>query len=224
MTVTADAASRRVVEPALATTRRLRGLAAIGWPAGHLAGELRVSPVTVRRLTTGQDRVTSGIAARIERLYDDLQHSLGPSPKTRIAAADRGYDPPAAWDGDTIADPSARPQAVHASLTAVPSPPASSSGRHRSARLPQPATAGAQHPLKSARPRDEFPCERDPEAWFPDSSDMAAIAAAKTGCSICPARASCLEFALASGQRWGVWGGLSEDERSEERRRRLRAS
>ncbi len=36
----------------------------------------------------------------------------------------------------------------------------------------------------------------------------------------CPVRTSCLEWALASGQEAGVWGGTSEDERHALRRMR----
>jgi WhiB family redox-sensing transcriptional regulator len=38
-------------------------------------------------------------------------------------------------------------------------------------------------------------------------------------CAACPVRAQCLTAHL--GERWGVWGGLSERERRGERRRRL---
>jgi WhiB family redox-sensing transcriptional regulator len=44
---------------------------------------------------------------------------------------------------------------------------------------------------------------------------------AKAICSACPSRTPCLEFALTAG-RYGVWGGLTEEERDRERRRRQR--
>lgn len=40
---------------------------------------------------------------------------------------------------------------------------------------------------------------------------------AKAVCAECPVREPCLEEAIANGERFGVWGGLSERER-----RRLR--
>lgn len=60
------------------------------------------------------------------------------------------------------------------------------------------------------------PCSADPELWFnPDlTSD------AKDICDTCPAKARCLEIALAregnlvGSSRWGVWGGLTPDERA----------
>lgn len=45
-------------------------------------------------------------------------------------------------------------------------------------------------------------------------------AEAKWLCSLCPVRTECLESALANGERYGVWGGLTEDERKRELRNR----
>ncbi|MGH8902334.1 MAG: WhiB family transcriptional regulator [Egibacteraceae bacterium] len=36
---------------------------------------------------------------------------------------------------------------------------------------------------------------------------------AKQVCAGCPVRSQCLDWALATNQQDGVWGGLSEDER-----------
>lgn len=41
----------------------------------------------------------------------------------------------------------------------------------------------------------------------------AAVAVVASGVSGCEVRAECLEFALATDQRFGVWDGLSERER-----------
>ncbi len=56
----------------------------------------------------------------------------------------------------------------------------------------------------------------DPELFFPLSSAGPAVEQldqAKTVCAGCQVRAECLEFALATRQVHGVWGGTSEDER-----------
>lgn len=45
---------------------------------------------------------------------------------------------------------------------------------------------------------------------------------AKAICSGCPVRSECLEYALSSHEKSGVWGQLGEDERASERRRRMR--
>ncbi len=57
--------------------------------------------------------------------------------------------------------------------------------------------------------------ETDPEAFFPDKGGS--TREAKRVCTGCDVRAECLEFALTSDERFGIWGGLSERER-----RRLR--
>jgi WhiB family transcriptional regulator, redox-sensing transcriptional regulator len=71
-----------------------------------------------------------------------------------------------------------------------------------------------------ARCKDE-----DPELFFPVGTTgpaTAQMAAAKAICMSCPVRAECLEWAMATGQDAGVWGGLSEDERRALRRARRR--
>jgi WhiB family transcriptional regulator, redox-sensing transcriptional regulator len=57
--------------------------------------------------------------------------------------------------------------------------------------------------------------ETDPETFFPDRGGS--TREAKRICTGCEVRAECLEYALANDERFGVWGGLSEQER-----RRLR--
>jgi WhiB family transcriptional regulator, redox-sensing transcriptional regulator len=47
------------------------------------------------------------------------------------------------------------------------------------------------------------------------------IAMAKRICIGCPVRQECLDYALASNQRFGIWGGLTEEERRPVRRRWL---
>jgi len=46
--------------------------------------------------------------------------------------------------------------------------------------------------------------------------------AAKAVCFRCPVREACLEYALATDQPFGVWGGTTEAERRSIRRRRRR--
>lgn len=56
----------------------------------------------------------------------------------------------------------------------------------------------------------------DPELFFPVGSTGPALAqqeAAKAVCAMCPVRPDCLQWALATGQDAGVWGGTSEEER-----------
>lgn len=58
--------------------------------------------------------------------------------------------------------------------------------------------------------------------FFPDDDDDAAEAVAI--CAACPVRELCLEFALATRQDDGVWGGLTGTERRRLRRRRREAA
>ena len=34
-------------------------------------------------------------------------------------------------------------------------------------------------------------------------------------CAVCPVRGDCLHKALVTGEAWGIWGGLTPDERAE---------
>ena len=44
---------------------------------------------------------------------------------------------------------------------------------------------------------------------------------AKAICASCPVRLECLNYAVARPEKYGTWGGLNEDERASERRRRM---
>jgi WhiB family transcriptional regulator, redox-sensing transcriptional regulator len=59
--------------------------------------------------------------------------------------------------------------------------------------------------------------ETDPEAFFPELGGSPR--AAKAVCAQCSVRAECLEFAIANDERFGVWGGTTEKERRQLRRR-----
>ena len=47
-------------------------------------------------------------------------------------------------------------------------------------------------------------------------------AKAKAVCALCPVRAQCLDYALGNSIKQGIWGGLNQEERARERRRRAR--
>jgi WhiB family redox-sensing transcriptional regulator len=46
---------------------------------------------------------------------------------------------------------------------------------------------------------------------------------AKSICQRCPVREPCLEFAMETNQKYGIWGGLTDKERASLKRRRARA-
>ena len=65
----------------------------------------------------------------------------------------------------------------------------------------------------------------DPDLFFgPDAEFVTSRAqreaAAKAICAGCPVRDACLTYALDAGEAFGVWGGLTEDERRALRRQR----
>lgn len=70
----------------------------------------------------------------------------------------------------------------------------------------------------------------DTELFYPSSDNESPVqrqsreAAAKAVCGGCPVRSECLAWALASGERFGVWGGKTERERQmlASQRRRMR--
>lgn len=62
----------------------------------------------------------------------------------------------------------------------------------------------------------------DVEIFFPASDEDAGPA--KSVCMQCPVRHDCLEWAMATRQGDGVWGGLTETERRRLRRRRQAAA
>ncbi|MFC9231071.1 WhiB family transcriptional regulator [Streptomyces decoyicus] len=62
-----------------------------------------------------------------------------------------------------------------------------------------------------------YPCEVSPEFWFSENSrDMAH---AKEACGHCPARIECAE--LGEDEEFGIWGGLSPDDRKAAKRFRV---
>ncbi len=66
--------------------------------------------------------------------------------------------------------------------------------------------------------------DTDPELFFPVGTTgqaLVQIEAAKAVCNQCHARVECLEFALATNQDSGIWGGTSEEERRKIRREQL---
>lgn len=69
--------------------------------------------------------------------------------------------------------------------------------------------------------RSEAACSGvDSDIFFPAAEeDLEATAQAKAICETCPVREACLQYALATNQSAGVWGGLDAGERRRMRRR-----
>ncbi len=60
--------------------------------------------------------------------------------------------------------------------------------------------------------------QTDPDSFFPEKGGS--TREAKRTCTRCEVRAECLEFALLNNERFGIWGGMSERERHELKRRK----
>ncbi len=58
----------------------------------------------------------------------------------------------------------------------------------------------------------------DPDLFFPERG--ASTRQAKGICRECSVRDDCLEFAIVSSEKFGIWGGLSERERRKIRKER----
>ena len=75
----------------------------------------------------------------------------------------------------------------------------------------------------SAGQKDEANCLGvDPDLFFPERG--ASTREAKEVCRGCVVRMDCLEYALDNGEKFGIWGGLSERERRRLRRQRSQAN
>ena len=61
----------------------------------------------------------------------------------------------------------------------------------------------------------------DPDLFFPERG--ASTREAKEVCRGCIVREDCLEYALQNGEKFGIWGGMSERERRRIRRQRALA-
>src|SRR5580658_11001821 len=62
----------------------------------------------------------------------------------------------------------------------------------------------------------------DPDLFFPERGSS--TREAKEVCRGCVVRDDCLEFAIANGEKFGIWGGMSERERRRVRRARVLAA
>lgn len=61
--------------------------------------------------------------------------------------------------------------------------------------------------------RDSAACrDHDPELFFPLPSDP--VKEVQEVCRDCPVKATCLDWSITAGERYGIWGGLDADERT----------
>jgi WhiB family redox-sensing transcriptional regulator len=64
----------------------------------------------------------------------------------------------------------------------------------------------------------------DPQLFYPVTDEEHDAAPAKAVCAVCPVREPCLDHALGSREKEGVWGGATERERRRIIRQRRRTA
>ena len=77
--------------------------------------------------------------------------------------------------------------------------------------------------LQAIRDNEGVECEQVPEIYFPDQHETRistpAVKTAKQICGRCPIQDLCLDYAFDSQEPFGIWGGLTPEERRQIRRR-----
>ena len=63
----------------------------------------------------------------------------------------------------------------------------------------------------------------DPDLWFAERGEEERQREALRICASCPVRAACLAYVLSMPPQHGIWGGTTEDNRAQDRRRRAAA-
>lgn len=68
---------------------------------------------------------------------------------------------------------------------------------------------------------EDAACARvDPALWFPDKGDGRSYRVARDIClTKCPVLEQCATYALANGERFGIWAGMGERDRQRARKR-----
>lgn len=58
--------------------------------------------------------------------------------------------------------------------------------------------------------------ETDPESWFPESGgESYELRVAKKYCGSCPAQRECAVYAIVANEMYGIWGGLTANQRQD---------
>lgn len=97
--------------PGVGTARRLRALAAIGWPEQEIAARLGCDRTWVSQARReSRPRVFASTARSVAGIYDELHMTPGPSTRTRTRALKAGWPPPLAYED--IDDPTCTPVVV----------------------------------------------------------------------------------------------------------------
>jgi WhiB family redox-sensing transcriptional regulator len=79
--------------------------------------------------------------------------------------------------------------------------------------MPRWRDPGSPRPLGLREWVAEAACARVGGDWFPDPRRRVDVSLEKAICGGCPVRQECLAYALDAGEPFGIWGGLTTDER-----------
>lgn len=87
-----------------------------------------------------------------------------------------------------------------------------------------------QGPMRALPWADEALCaQTDPDLWYPEKAaatfmtiDGDRVSHAKAICRRCQVRTTCLDYAMGANEEYGIWGGLTTNERDQLRARRNR--
>ncbi|MFE5339752.1 hypothetical protein ACFQ80_06005 [Isoptericola sp. NPDC056578] len=116
LAVTPEQVARDRPEPLVprdGTVRRIHAVQALGWTYAHMEQVLRSAGYLQQPekiVSPRSPHVTRETYDAICLLYTTLSNTRGPSQRAAALAAERGWVVPAAWDDDTIDDPSAGPE------------------------------------------------------------------------------------------------------------------
>lgn len=97
--------------PSIGSRRRVQALAWMGWPNHEIARRIGCSPRSLPTLLA-RGRLSTRLAQRIGKVYDELSTIPGPSHIAAGKARQLGFAPPLAWDDETIDDRRARPRGI----------------------------------------------------------------------------------------------------------------
>ncbi|PWK81671.1 hypothetical protein C8D88_11682 [Lentzea atacamensis] len=108
MGVRVESGSSRLAVDATGTIRRVRALNWTGWTTRQVSVKCGLAQMTLSQLTW-KGSVSAGTRTLVAKVYEELKDVEGPSSRIRALSRTRKWDPPAAWDEDTIDDPNAEP-------------------------------------------------------------------------------------------------------------------
>jgi len=99
--------------PAYPTVRRMQALSRIGWTNGAILAELQAEGLEIRQVKTWYqlaDHILIENHRAMERVYDRLSLTQGPSNRGATIAKNKGWAPPMSWDN--LLDPFERPKGL----------------------------------------------------------------------------------------------------------------